>query len=238
MQKDIIIIENFYSDPFKVRKYALNELENNFYLPYGGPSWKSTKTKKANECPFKSSPSLINRLNDITGEEIDLNIWNLDYPEHNSLEDGTPNQDHPKWGGKFLKNAKWNCAFHIKPKTGQKLGEGVHNHVTDIWNCVGEDGWVGLIYLNPNAPNDSGLSLWENLDKNKNYDWMTPANNWKLTDSLGAVFNRLILCRGKKPHSGADGFSNINEEGRLYQTFFFTTKKETRKVFPQAEVVL
>ena len=29
MQKDIIIVENFYQDPFKVRGYALNELKNN-----------------------------------------------------------------------------------------------------------------------------------------------------------------------------------------------------------------
>ena len=236
MIKDVIIIENFYKDPYKVREYALKQLSSDCYFPYGDNTWKATKTKKAKECPFKSSESLISRLNDITGEEIDLNIWNLDYPPHNSKEDATPNQDHPRWEGKIYKNAKWNCAFHLKPKTGQKLGQGVHNHVTDIWNCVGEDGWVGLIYLNPHAPNDSGLFLWENHDSSKNYDWMSPAENWKLIDSLGAAFNRLILCRGKKPHSGADGFSNLDEEGRLYQTFFFTTKNNSRKFFPQVDI--
>lgn len=236
MRKDIIIVDNFYQDPLEVRDYALKELDINHYLPYGINTWRATKTKKWSECPFKSSESLVQRLSDITGEEVDLDMWRLDYPEHNSKEDITPNQDHPDWGGKLYRNAKWNCAFHVKPLTGQKIGEGVHNHVTDVWNCVGEDGWVGLIYLNPNAPNDSGLFLWENLDKQKNYDWMTPANNWKLIDSLGAVFNRLILCRGAKPHSGADGFSNLDEEGRLYQTFFFTTKKSTRKVFDSVNI--
>lgn len=236
MRKDIIIVENFYEDPSAVKNYALGELENNHYLPYGVNSWRATKTKKWDQCPFKSSPSLVQRLNDIIGEEIDLDLWRLEYPEHNSKEDTSPNQDHPNWDGKLYKNAKWNCAFHIKPLTGQKLGEGVHNHVTDVWNSVGEDGWVGLIYLNPNAPNDSGLFLWENLDKKKNYDWMTSSSNWKLIDSLGAVFNRLILCRGTKPHSGADGFSNLNETGRLYQTFFFTTKKSTRKKFDSVNI--
>jgi hypothetical protein len=237
MKKDIIIVENFYKDPYKVRNYALNELKNNYYLPYGNNTWKATTTKRANECPFKSSASLIYNLNKITGEEIDLDAWNLDYPAHGSQEDITPNQDNPKWEGKLYKNSKWNCSFHLKPKTGQRIGQGVHNHVTDVWNCVGEDGWVGLIYLNPQAPNDSGLFLWENLDSSKNYDWMTPDNNWRLIDSLGAVFNRLILCRGKKPHSGADGFSNIDEEGRLYQTFFFTTKKESRLKFSSVELI-
>lgn len=238
MRKDVIIVENFYKDPYTVREYALNELENNHYLPYGSNTWRATKTKKWNECPFKSSKSLISGLNDITGEEIDLEKWKLDYPEHNSVEDKKPSQNHPDSDGSFLKSCKWNCTFHVKPKTNQKLGEGVHNHVTDIWNSVGEDGWVGLIYLNPTAPIDSGLFLWNNINNEKNYDWMTPPPNWQLIDSLGAVFNRLILCRGKHPHSGADGFSDLNEEGRLYQTFFFTTKKEYRKNFESVKILI
>lgn len=225
MQKDIIIVENFYEDPFKVREYALNELKNNSYLPYNLPShlpqWKATKTKKWEECPFKSSELLIKNLEKIINEKIDIEMWRQNYPEHGTVEDNT----HSKY---FLKSAKWNCAFHLKPVINQNLGEGVHNHVTDNWNSVGDDGWVGLIYLNPKAPKDTGLFLWENIDKSKNYNWMTPAKNWILIDSIGSVFNRLILCRGKMPHSGADGFSNEDENGRLYQTFFFTTVKETR----------
>lgn len=241
MQRDIIIVDNFYQDPFSVREYALEQLKNNYYLPYGSPTWKSTPTRRWNECPFKSSQSLTDRLGDIIGEEVDINSWRLDYPKDDAIGKGDgyfPSQNHPDWDGRRLKSCKWNCTFHIKPFTGQKIGEGVHNHVTDIWNSVGEDGWVGLIYLNPNAPIDSGLFLWENLDHNKNYDWMTAPQNWKLIDSLGAVFNRLILCRGKKPHSGADGFSDSDEEGRLYQTFFFTTKRITRKKFDQVNVDL
>jgi len=223
MQKDIIIIENFYEDPIKVRDYALNELKNNSYLPYGlpegSPQWKATKTKKWNECPFKSSISLINNLENIINEKIDIEAWKLDYPQHGTQEDNLHST-------KFRKSAKWNCAFHLKPVIGQKLGDGVHNHVTDTWNSVGENGWVGLIYLNPKAPKDTGLYLWENIDKNKNYNWMTSLDNWTLIDSLGSVFNRLILCRGKMPHSGSDGFANEDENGRLYQTFFFSTLEQ------------
>jgi hypothetical protein len=231
MQKDIIIVENFYEDPFKVRDYALNELKNNSYLPYGSPTWKATKTKKWNECPFKSSDILIQNIETIINEKIDIDLWRSDYPEHGSNEDNLHSVE-------FEKNSKWNCVFHIKPITGQKLGHGVHNHVTDVWNGVGEDGWVGLIYLNPNAPKDTGLFLWENINKNNNYNWMTSSENWVLIDSLGSVFNRLILCRGKMPHSGADGFSNDDENGRLYQTFFFRTIKETRLQISSVEITI
>jgi hypothetical protein len=236
MKNDVIIVENFYENPDIVRQYALSELKNNNYLPYGNPTWKATKTKKWHECPFKSSDNLIQRLNDITGEEVDLDNWRMDYPDHGTEEDGRSSQNSPQWDKKTLKSAKWNCAFHIKPKIGQTLGNGVHNHVTDVWNSVGADGWVGLVYLNPKAPNESGLFCWENINKNNNYEWMSPAENWKLIDSYGAVFNRLILCRGEKPHSGADGFSNEDGTGRLYQTFFFVTKKESRKSFSSVKI--
>jgi len=226
MKKDIIIVENFYENPHRVRDYALNELRINNYIPYDSSIWYASKFKEWNECPFKSSEFLINRLNDITNEEIDLDFWRKGYPPHGSWKDSIRGD----------KSCKWNCTFHIKPSIGQKLGQGVHNHVEDSWNSVGENGWVGLIYLNPEAPIDTGLFLWENKDQQKNYDWMTPEENWKLIDSLGAVFNRLILCRGSKPHSGSDGFSDIFEKGRLYQTFFFKTKPSTFKSYPSVSI--
>lgn len=224
MQKDIIIIDNFYSDPFKVREYALNELKNNYYLPYGSENWKASKFKEYNTCPFKSSEDLINKLEFVIEEKIDIEDWNRSRPPHG--KDIGRNHIEPK------KSPKWNCTFHFKPINNEQFGAHVHNHVTDHWNGLGHNDWVGLIYLNPDTPIDAGLFLWENIDKSKNFDWMTDKVNWKLIDSLGAVFNRLILVRSQCPHSGADGFSNDLEKGRLYQTFFFRTinKKHTESV--------
>lgn len=227
IQRDIIVVENFYSNPHSVRDYALGLLDSDYYLPYNVKTWYASKFKEWHECPFKSSESLIKSLGDITGEEVDLDFWRLSYPEMGSKEDGDRN---------YTKSCKWNCTFHVKPVTGQQLGHGVHNHVTDVWNGVGENGWVGLIYLNPDAPLDTGLHTWQNKDVEKNYDWMSPPENWSLLDSYSAIFNRLILCRGKLPHSGADGFSDIIEKGRLYQTFFFKTKPETRKTYKPVDI--
>jgi hypothetical protein len=63
--------------------------------------------------------------------------------------------------------------------------------------------------------------LWQHKTPARNFDWMTPAQNWKLVDQFANVFNRLVLVRGDVPHSGADGWSNAMDTGRLYQTFFF-----------------
>jgi hypothetical protein len=221
MRKSIIVVDNFYRRADEVRR---NALASEFYYPYQSqtqvasgmaPSWMSTVYQQAKECPFKSSETLLSTLEEITGEQIDREYWQRSFPL--DLE-GRPTagcEDDPTRG------CLWNCTFHIKPETGQQLGEGVHNHVTDIWNSVGVNGWAGLIYLNRAAPLTGGLHLWQNRDPAHNFDWMTAPENWELRDSFANVYNRLILVRGDVPHSGADGWANSMDRGRLYQTFFF-----------------
>lgn len=224
MRKNLVIVENFYDDPFAVLDYALRQ---RYYYPYQRDadvlsgqarfSWMTSWFKPANECPFKSSAQLVSRLEELTGEQVDLEHWRLPFPI-DAEGKAAANCVQIK-----RKSCLWNCCFHFKPSTGQELGEGVHNHVTDSWNSVGDHGWAGLIYLSRQAPLRGGLKTWRNRDPRKTYDYMTPRENWELVDDLGNVFNRLILCRGNIPHSGANGWGHSLEDGRLYQTFFLKT---------------
>lgn len=225
MRSDVIIVDGFYADPQAVREYAL---KLDYYYPYEPdqrvrsgqikPTWMASRFRSTPECPFKSSVDLISTLEEITGEQVDVEHWTADFPVD---AEGKAAPDHQRV---TERGCLWNCAFHCKPDNGQRLGEGVHNHVTDTWNGVGPDGWAGLIYLNPDAPLDGGLKLWRNFDPAHNFDWMTPPENWELIDDIGNVANRLILARGSIPHSGAGGWGDSLETGRLYQTFFFRTR--------------
>ena len=221
MRTSIIIADNFYANFEAVRDYALKQ---EFYFPYQSQAdvaagrrrvtWMTSRFKSAAECPFKSSTDIIKRLEYLTGDRINLHDWNLDFP---LTSEGKPRSDYKS----VVRSCLWNCSFHVKPENGQELGEGVHNHVVDSWNSVGENGWTGLIYLNEDAPLRGGLKLWRNIDPAHNYDWMTPKEFWELIDDLGNVPNRLLLCRGSIPHSGARGWGSGLSDGRLYQTFFF-----------------
>lgn len=206
--RDYALRQSYYC-PYKV-DYAIEDHEAQF-------NWMASWFKPAQDCPFKSSQALIEKLESITGEKIDIEHWNLGFPV---TEEGKAAPECYE----VAHSCFWNCCFHFKPNTGQPLGVGVHNHVQDGWNSVGEMGWAGLIYLSPDAPLAGGLMLWRNRDPARNFDWMTPKENWEMVDSFGNVFNRLILCRGNLPHSGAAGWSNRMETGRLYQTFFFKVK--------------
>jgi hypothetical protein len=239
MRQRLIVVDDFYADPRAVRDYAIH---GRWYYPYQRneavragrvvPQWMASRFREALDCPFKSSRALIECLEGITGARIDLDHWRLSFPTD---DEGKATRDCTE----VERSCFWNCSFHVKPATSQTLGEGVHNHVTDIWNSVGEDGWAGLIYLTPDAPLDGGLKLWTNVDPAHNYDWMTPPENWRLVDDIGNVFNRLILARGDVPHSGAAGWGSGPADGRLYQTFFFRVLPgRPRPVVADAESVV
>jgi hypothetical protein len=223
MRRDIIIVENFYSDPDAIVRYARG-LE--YVFPYQLPgtqqqgqrvTWYASRYRSASDCPFKSSTRLIAQLEQLTGEPIDLESWNREFPVD---DHGYPSPGH---AAVRSKSAWWNCCFHAKPRVDQQLGAGVHSHTDrDSWNPVGLNGWAGIIYLNK-QPTDTqaGLRTWVNMDPRRQFDWMTAKENWILQDTFTNVYNRLILHRGRIPHSGADGWGNTLADSRFFQTFFF-----------------
>jgi hypothetical protein len=225
MRRDIIIVDNFYEDPDAVVRYARG-LE--YVYPYSQPGisaerrprmWYTSRYRSADECPFKSSTALISRLQTLTGEIVDVRTWRLEFPVD---ENGYPRADHRTV---YPKSAWWNCCFHVKLDVNQQLGAGVHSHTDhDSWNPVGLDGWAGLIYLNEAPPtHQGGLRTWDNRDPARQFDWMTPKENWQLRDSFANTYNRLILHRGRIPHSGSNGWGDSFDNGRFYQTLFFRT---------------
>jgi len=233
MKRDIIVVDNFYENPDAVRKYAVNRLKNNSYSPFVLPEqqvpghktdWKTTCFQESKDCPFKSSKELIEKLQLITNEQIDLDSWNATYPTNEKGEFLVTASEAVEGmrSGKY--SSKWNCCFHWKAHQGHALGQGVHTHSNnDAWSNVMDNGWAGLVYLNPRAPINSGLNLFKNK-LGRDHRFMTPKEEWQLEDSLGAIYNRLILVRGKKPHCGADGFHESIEIGRIFQTLFFKIK--------------
>lgn len=242
MKREIIVVNDFYKDPDAVAAYALTL---RYYNPYadnwrGSSSpeamattgWHSSFFKKAKDCPFKSSAALIKTLEVMTGEEIDLEHWQRDYPEDpetGAVIDSPEYLIDPAKGMKYgnliphSMSCRWNCAFQVKHHQHAALGEGAHDHIEDAWSSVGADGWSGLIYLNKDAPRDSGLKIMKNRYGNDRERFTDP-DRWALIDDIGNVYNRLILVRGWMPHVGGDGWGNTLETGRLFQTLFFKTK--------------
>lgn len=228
MQKDVIVIENFYDNPHLIRDYAINQLTNNYYDSYPRSNirmWNTSKWMPANECPFKSSKNLIEKLEFYTGEKIDIDQWNADFPiDWPIYPDHIKRKEYEELAEQGKISCKWNCSFHLKLEVGAPTQKtSIHTHAGVLWDDVKDYGWAGIIYLNPNMKEDVGLYTWKNK-LGKDYRYMSSAEEWQREDIYAPVFNRLVLIRGKKPHSGADGYSNDPATGRLFQTLFFRIK--------------
>ena len=104
---------------------------------------------------------------------------------------------------------------------------------TDGWN-----NWAAVVFMTPDAPLTAGTGLYMYEDGTRYVDEHKWRNNkelldrdsqditkWKLVDRVGNVFNRLVLFNAKHYHTSLDYFGSNKEDGRLFQTFFFSTER-------------
>ena len=95
--------------------------------------------------------------------------------------------------------------------------------------------WAGVLYLTPNAPVSGGTGLFRFQDGTRfalESEDLTPHNQnagnfhaWEQVDNIGNVFNRLILFNAQHWHRSLEYFGDSKENGRLFQTFFFSTER-------------
>jgi hypothetical protein len=99
--------------------------------------------------------------------------------------------------------------------------------------------WAGIVYLTPNAPLNSGTTFYrfrENSISDSVESNITNTNishhskdytKWEVVDSVGNVFNRLVLFNSKRYHCSSNYFGDDIKSGRLFQVFFFQTENNT-----------
>ena len=103
----------------------------------------------------------------------------------------------------------------------------------------GFNNWAGVLFLTPNAPISSGTGIYRFIDGTStkqeaeargNLEMINESSQdytkWTLVDRIGNVFNRLVLFEARHFHASMDYFGTNKENGRLFQTFFFSTEKE------------
>ena len=93
--------------------------------------------------------------------------------------------------------------------------------------------WGGVLYLTPNAPVESGTSIYQHKETGVSL-WdgvrgsqtdLSPNEDWEEIVFIGNKFNRLVLYNGRYYHSSKlSGFGTDLETGRLTQTFFFNVR--------------
>lgn len=92
--------------------------------------------------------------------------------------------------------------------------------------CIYKDfdyDWIGIIFLNPDAPITSCLSLYEYYDKTTTIEnqnkYSFDLTKWIQFDSIGNIFNRFVLFNAKYYYMLKDNFGNDINNGNLVQIF-------------------
>lgn len=103
------------------------------------------------------------------------------------------------------------------------------------WVHHDETEYAAVVYLTPNAPLNSGTSIFQRKDtgimmhepENEiDYNKVTTRmDEWNSVLDTKNIFNRMILYPGKYYHCShsVPGFGTDKHNGRLFQTFFFDT---------------
>lgn len=107
--------------------------------------------------------------------------------------------------------------------------------------------WAGAIYLSPDAPFNSGTSMWAaacndcrtvdeavlrakklglpadpmQIEHDMYMGRVLDRRSWKLIDQVGNRYNRLVLWNARLVHSASSYFGFGKDGGRLTQLFFF-----------------
>ena len=205
------IVDDFYPDPDKIRKYALS-------------------------CTFQNGTIIDRVTNKITkimhpgARTKELDNENFIYLK-NRMEQ-LLNRKIVRWYSK----GKINCVFNLG--IGDTEPNWVHHDATperkELEKSQNYKLWAGVIYLTPNAPLDAGTSLYVFKDGTKHTgynpedifkDREINSEMWSKHATAANIYNRLVLYRGDYYHApDRAGFGHNKETGRLTQLILFMTQ--------------
>jgi hypothetical protein len=206
MKTNILIIDNFYDNPYQIRKYALS-------LDYPEPHDGYTYPGKNSEGEFYDQElhsTLENRLGNY-----------LDYPQQKkqagyfrlSPESSSFQQDihvDPIWdiGGVLFLNPPNQC----EPEAGTSFW--IHNRLQ-----------IESVPRNQEEGKLLGYSTYEDISRELIYGDGLDRSKWTCYCKVPYKFNRLVLFDPFLWHSHGINFGTTKENSRLVQLFFLNYKK-------------
>ena len=91
--------------------------------------------------------------------------------------------------------------------------------------------WAGMVYLSPNAPFETGTTLYAHKDTKIRYSeditsevfkgGFYDSTKFEVVDVIGNVYNRLGILHSQSIHAASCYFGQTNEDSRLFHMFFF-----------------
>jgi hypothetical protein len=190
------VVDNFYSNPDEIRNFGLSQM---YFEGEGAVGWRTRKQ------------FLFDGLKERFEAIMDKKI-----------RDTTP--DGTGWFDMGI-NGRFQSCIGGTPQ---------------VFHCDSQQ-WAAVIYLTPDSPPQSGTSFYRHKDTKVRHaseiNWGTDDSlrtfnqntfmdptPYERVDTVGNVYNRLVIFDGKLIHSGNDYFGWSIDTGRFFQIFFFDTE--------------
>ena len=209
----IVIQDNFYPNPDKIREKALKE----FFFP--GVKGRKIMFPGQRTISSFSNENFIymkNRLSKILNRKI---IW---FPKKNSNTAFT-------LGLETKNNQNWVHHDHA-------------NYSQEVTDKMNGEPWASVLYLTPNAPVTHGTGLFRDKETSnvERTESLTITKNgfrgfWEEQDDsefemhtyVGNIYNRLVMYPATYWHAPFNaGWGHDKKSGRLVQVCFFTTETQ------------
>ncbi|MCM3268659.1 DUF6445 family protein [Paenibacillus elgii] len=198
---DVKIVDNFYSEPYKVRHIALNTDYQTFKEKQNFPGKESKKAYYTNDH--------INKFESLVGGHICIDPQKYIFGKFRF----SVSNNHSRTKVHLDHGVAWTAIVYLSLDKNCVGGLGIYSHKE-----------TGLAEA-PASPLELQKYDCKNIqefDQKYVLPCSTDMNAWDLLHSIPIRFNRLIIFPGSKYfHSITHQFGNSIEDGRLTQNFFF-----------------
>lgn len=203
--KNIIVIDNFYENPYAVRNFALTKARylSNEKLPKNFPGTESEQSFFSDE--------VVRKIEKAIGEEVLVNPAECSFGVFaktfsNDERNRTIHVDSSDWSAVLFLSKPADC------RGGTVFYEDL------------ETGWTEIPELT--SLKKMGFPSVEHFKSEYLKKKSQQFNNWKISSRVAMKFNRMVLFRSGKLFHAAEGyFGETDDNCRLLQLFFLKTKK-------------
>ena len=200
----IIVVDNFYRNPMEVREFALKQ---NFPETGNFPGYRTHESYATDEVR-----NLIQSY--LTPYDMEIDLWECIPGNHNGMFQYTTACDR-SWIHMDSQDTTMAAIIYLTPNAPFSAGTGFYtpkDHEETNW----PSGFCPKRGYKTGVPVPDGHAHGKDITK------------WHLVDQVGNVFNRLVMYNSHMWHTSMDYFGDCKENGRLFQIFFFKTKKEDK----------
>lgn len=194
----LIIIDNFYNNPYDTRKYILTQeflVRGNYpgqrTISYANIHLKDTIQKYVEPFGGKITDFLIPKEDGSNASGI-----------YNGSFQFTTSRDRSWVHIDGFNN--WAGVLYLTPDAPLTAG-------------------TSFYQFHDGATCNRDIEILENKEETDRFS--QDMTKWKKVDEVGNVFNRLILFNANRFHMSMDYFGDNKENGRLFQVFFFSTER-------------